>query len=277
MNESNVILTGLPRGGTTLVCYLLNQLPDIVALHEPMDIKAMTRLKKPPLMMDYIERFFAETRRSLLERHVAPSKNSNGRIVPNPYSDAYSENGVRKGRSPLGEVYFDKPLSDDFMLCVKHPAAFTALLPVLVKRFPCYAIVRNPLSVLASWNSVAMPPREGRSPTIERIDKHFRYELKHFEDRFDRQIYLITWYFKQYKLYLPESAIFRYEDVIASGGRALQTITPEALTLNETFTNKNKNPLYDSDLMALLARKLLAVDGAAVWDFYTREQIMELV
>jgi hypothetical protein len=33
----NVLLTGLPRSGTTLMCHLLNKLPHSVALHEPMD------------------------------------------------------------------------------------------------------------------------------------------------------------------------------------------------------------------------------------------------
>jgi hypothetical protein len=34
--RANVVLTGLPRSGTTLVCRLLNKLPDTVALHEPL-------------------------------------------------------------------------------------------------------------------------------------------------------------------------------------------------------------------------------------------------
>lgn len=34
-NRANVVLTGLPRSGTTLACRLLNLLPDTVALHEP--------------------------------------------------------------------------------------------------------------------------------------------------------------------------------------------------------------------------------------------------
>jgi hypothetical protein len=36
MSENDVVLTGLPRSGTTLTCHLLNKLPDTVALHEPM-------------------------------------------------------------------------------------------------------------------------------------------------------------------------------------------------------------------------------------------------
>src|SRR5689334_16285425 len=35
--DRDVLVTGLPRSGTTLTCHLLQKLPDTVALHEPMD------------------------------------------------------------------------------------------------------------------------------------------------------------------------------------------------------------------------------------------------
>ena len=34
----NVLVTGTPRSGTTLICSLVNKLPDTVALHEPMNV-----------------------------------------------------------------------------------------------------------------------------------------------------------------------------------------------------------------------------------------------
>lgn len=36
MNDNDIILTGVPRSGTTLACLLLSKLPDVVALNEPM-------------------------------------------------------------------------------------------------------------------------------------------------------------------------------------------------------------------------------------------------
>jgi len=35
-NPHNIILKEIPRSGTTLVCHLINKLPNFVALHEPM-------------------------------------------------------------------------------------------------------------------------------------------------------------------------------------------------------------------------------------------------
>jgi hypothetical protein len=58
-----------------------------------------------------------------------------------------------------------KELDHDFLLVVKDPPMFTALLPVLAQRFP--TVVLNPLAVLASWNSVDVPARGGRVPKAD--------------------------------------------------------------------------------------------------------------
>jgi hypothetical protein len=72
---------------------------------------------------------------------------------------------------------------------------FTALLEGLTHCFPTYALVRNPLSVLASWNSVALPVRQGRLPMAERLDPSLRRMLRRRSDRFERQICLLGWFF----------------------------------------------------------------------------------
>ena len=49
--------------------------------------------------------------------------------------------------------------------------AFAALLGRLSERFECFAIVRNPLATLASWNSLDwFPLKDGHSPIGEKLD-----------------------------------------------------------------------------------------------------------
>jgi hypothetical protein len=68
-----------------------------------------------------------------------------------------------------------KELRPDFQLIIKQPRLFTALLPTLAKQFPCYAVVRNPLSVMASRRSLkSNKKREG--PDLS--SKWFAEELK---------------------------------------------------------------------------------------------------
>lgn len=52
---------------------------------------------------------------------------------------------VRDNVMEKGKVEVRKDLEHDFDLVVKHLTMFTALLPALVERFPCYVTIRNPL------------------------------------------------------------------------------------------------------------------------------------
>jgi hypothetical protein len=122
---------------------------------------------------------------------------------------------------------------------------FSGLLPLLKRRFPCYAIVRNPLAVLASWESYDRSTRAGRQPAAERYDVGLRHTLDSIEDRVERQLYLLSWYFERFVRELPEAHVIRYEDLVSSGGRALSVVTPSAESLNAPLSNWNVNPAYD--------------------------------
>jgi hypothetical protein len=63
---------------------------------------------------------------------------------------------------------------------------FTALLPALLRRFPTFAVVRNTLSVLTSWNSVDIPARQGRVPKAELYDPDLVRRMTVIEDRLER-------------------------------------------------------------------------------------------
>ena len=81
--------------------------------------------------------------------------------------DAKGAKGGGDGGSGDDGVSDDKELTEDFLLVVKHPAAFSAMLPTLSQHYPCFAAVRNPISVLGSWNSVAYPIHRGHIPAAD--------------------------------------------------------------------------------------------------------------
>ena len=66
----NVLITGTPRSGTTLLCSLLNKVPDTVALHEPMNVWDFPKCKDAQAIADVIESFCTETRASLREHSL---------------------------------------------------------------------------------------------------------------------------------------------------------------------------------------------------------------
>jgi hypothetical protein len=280
VNRTNVVLTGLPRSGTTLTCRLLNTLPDTVTLHEPIAPGKFAGMEDERAVLDGVERFFRRMRRMIRRQKVALSKNVGGKITDNAYEQERSGSGLRTQtggrRTEKGKVVVEKELNRGFLLVIKQPALFSALLPVLAQRFPCYAIVRNPLSVLASWNSVDHKVREGHSRGAELYDERLRRELASTEDRVGRQLLLLSWWYERFYTTLHEDHIIRYEDIVGSGGGTLAAITPAAKTLHESLSSQNLNALYDHAGMRELGSRLLWSEGA-YWRYYTRESVEKLI
>jgi hypothetical protein len=276
MINNNVLITGTPRSGTTLTCHLLNKLPDTVALHEPMTIRQLAESNDHEDVCRSIKRFCDEQRESIHERGRAISKNVGGAITDNHVGASRTEAGLRQSIASKGEIIIDKQLSQDFMLIIKHPAAFTAVLEGLVKHFPVYAVVRNPLATLAAWSSVAFRVQRGYASAAERLNPGLRAKLAAIDNNLDRQIYLLGWFHGQYRRCLPDQSIIRYESVIESGGRALSIVQPEAKDLNELLESRNTSEHYDYQGMLRIGERLLDSEGA-YWEFYTKESVERLL
>ncbi len=251
MNDLNVCLTGLPRAGTTLTCKLLNKLPDTLALHEPMKSSAFSKANKANAICAAVENFFEETRCAIDASNTVVAKKNGGR---------------------RREKVLRRQLQSPFTLCLKHPAAFTALLPELAQSFRCYAIIRNPLSVLGSWNRVEMSVQDGHSPAAEMLNPDLTQRLARLPDKTARQIALLSWYFEQYSRYLSHEKLLRYEDMIASGGKSLRAVSASAEQLVEPLKSRNRKKRYGYELMQELGEKLLRSDGA-YWQFYSKESV----
>jgi hypothetical protein len=276
MRERDIILTGIPRSGTTLVCWLLNQLPHVVALVEPWLGWRFALTRNPERACQEVVRFFGRARLKILTGRSVFSHRVYGEVPTNTIEERRREGSLRRSQARLGRIRLPKEVAPDFRLVVKHVGVFTALLEGLTHCFPTYALVRNPLSVLASWNSVALPVRQGRLPMAERLDPSLRRMLRRRSDRFERQICLLSWFFETYRRVLPPSAVLRYEDIVQSGGRALGAIIPEAARLDVPLQSRNVSPLYDPSLVRALGERLLRADGS-YWEFYSREDVERLL
>ncbi len=293
----NVVIAGIPRSGSTLACHLLNRFPNTVALHEPFSLSGFRRWPILPVGTEEallgIENFFASARASLRERGEVVSKHANGQIPDNPIGEGGGAaslrtlvrrvarrlgdgRALRRGRVVRGLVRVGKPLSDDFLLCVKHPSIFTGLLPRLLDRYPCFATVRNPVAVLGSWNSIEFAVSDGRSRAAERLDPQLHRRLDRCANRGERQLRLLDWYFERIASWLPRERILRYEDVVATGGTVLARIAGTATGVHKPLESRNRSAEYDSTLVLALGERLLASPGA--WsDFYSPRSLERLL
>lgn len=266
----NVIITGVARGGTTLSCNLLNLLPDVVALHEPLDVLKFGNLKDDEIILR-IDEFVTEQRKSLLSNGTAKSKSFNGRVPQNHLDDALDRvTGQRRRLINGDEIKCEKPLSDAFTLCIKHPMLFTALLDRLVGRYECFAIIRNPLSVLMSWETAGMAVSDGWAPAAENVDPVLAAVLAAAGGPLDRKLLLLSWIFDRYKM-LPPDQIIRYEDIVATGGRALASISGAAADLDQNLETRNARHA-SAESFGRYASLLISFAGAYL-DFYSAADI----
>jgi len=277
MNLNNIVITGLPRSGTTLVCHLLNKVDNAVALHEPIKIKSFNDLSEAQIFNHIID-FFDSTRSRITQHKQAISLLVNDEVPDNHMSCSRdSRTGLRQKSAGAEKGLFEikKDLDENFKLYIKHNAIFSHLLTRLQKRFSCYAVIRNPLSLLASWNSVQLPINRGHIPAAERINPELATLLTQTDGVIDRQIIIMSWFFEQFSS-LPDDQVIRYEDVVTSGGKVLKQLLPSAKVLNESLQNKNLNDLYDHQLMLKHGKKLLASEGI-MWDYYHKSDVEKLM
>jgi hypothetical protein len=271
----DIVLTGIARSGTTLTCSLLNGLPRCVALHEPMRPKTLAGLDFPEGYLSAVGSFFSAERETLLAGGLARSKAIGGSVPDNPYGSSKDRQGLRRSMVEGRGIHVDKPLEPGFRLVIKHPALFTATLAALQTRFPCYAVVRNPLASMLSWHTIQSRVNRGRIQDAEAFDAGLKASLDAEPDVIERQVTIIRWSLARYATLLPPGHVIRYEELVASRGRALAVIDPEAASLDEPLENRNANPIYDASMVRRIADRLLA-DPSIYAGFYTASDIADL-
>ncbi len=277
-NEHNIVITGPGRSGTTLTCHLLNKLPNTIALAEPLTPSRFEeQMPDHEAVCDELEKVYRRMRRKALKRGVVRSKHVGGIVPDNTKGHV---DGVRQRIAVKGNIPVNKDLDEDFFLAIKQPGMFTALLPSLAKRFPCYAIVRNPLAIIASSGSLQARKR-GKNPSAKlRYDAHLRRQVEESQkagvDKLGQRLQRMHYNFERYETSLPRENIIRYEDLCASGGKALRVIVSAAAELDEPLESKNANPLYDREKIFTIGDRLLQSEGA-YWNFYSKKDVEEIM
>lgn len=274
LNSPDIVLTGIPRGGTTLACRLLGEAEDTLALFEPMPVMALPEDHDAALAE--VVRYFRKTRQRALTEGRVRSKHREGRVPDNPYGKRGHDGGVRPWLADLGDIDVGKPLSSSFRLVIKHNAAFAALLPVLAARFTVIGVVRNPLAVLASWRSVDLAVSHGRLPAGEHLDPSLATALAAQPDVLRRQVLLLDWFFERLLSWVAPTRLIRYEQTVADGGLALRAAAglPTTPTLVSLHSRNTSDQYAAGEVASLL--DALRLHGRACWRCYTVGEVEAL-
>jgi len=133
--STNFIITGIPRSGTTLLCNLVNRIPNIVCFNEVAQAYDVPRLPA----------FFIEMYQKLMTGQLVPMDvDKDGEIITDTQNQPdHRHNGhfftVDPGKSLVVGSKINWPYLDQIDT---------------IKGFgyETFAVVRNPLYVIASWN-----------------------------------------------------------------------------------------------------------------------------
>jgi hypothetical protein len=251
---NDILLTGLPRSGTTLLCACINTLVDCLALAEPMSPPTHGNVEEA---LEFISAFLGATRvRALRDRRVTTKSTVLGLNTENWFEAPTPSGRLRVTSEKMNDLALDKALTPNFKLIVKQPGFFTALAERLTDYYPVYAMVRHPLAVLASWQTVDMPINRGRWPVAEAFSQHLRSALEALAAPLDRQVFILRWCFEVYQR-LPRERVIRYEDLVTSPTTTLFKIAGAASSSNYPFHVEDLKIRYPSVNLPALAQVLL--------------------
>jgi len=164
---------------------------------------------------DFVSRLcreFETVRRTILSGgSVLDRRRADGAPVTDYFSDPLSD-GRRELAVTTRGIHRSR-LSPDFVLGVKHNALYTAVLPEIVQsgRFRVIAIIRDPVSVLMSWQMLDLPISRGRLPAGERFWPELAALGRADLDLTDKQIRICDLLLYRYGQLADRIAVIPYE------------------------------------------------------------------
>lgn len=135
----DVLITGLPRSGTSYLCAAVHNVRECVAINEPEEIFAhLANSACPSGMSDY----YRQLRSDIEAGRPIVNKMRDGRFIEDTAEGIHEERYVPSVSGPA------------FLLATKNTLAYLARLPLLERSMPaatCVACIRHPVDTVASW------------------------------------------------------------------------------------------------------------------------------
>jgi hypothetical protein len=219
----DLIITGVPRSGTTLAAAIIDQTPNCLCLSEPDNhVDLMNGAASPEDFVSRLCREFETVRRTILSGgSVLDRRRADGAPVTDYFSDPLPDG--RRELAVTTRGIHRSGLSPDFVLGAKHNALYTAVLPEIVQsgRFRVVAIIRDPVSVLVSWQMLDLPISRGRLPAGERFWPELAALGRADLDLTDKQIRICNLLLYRYGQLADRIAVIPYEVFTADPAQLL--------------------------------------------------------
>jgi hypothetical protein len=242
----DIIITGVPRSGTTLAAAILDQAPDCFCLSEPEEhVALMQRSRSGNDFVDRLEEAFSSTRAVLFAGGaVTDRREPTGRPVTNYYA---AKTHARRRQPAFTVRPVSRPgLSSEFRLGIKHNALYTAVLPEIArrKRFKIIVIVRNPTDVIASWESLDLPVSRGELPAADRYWPEMHQLTKSNTPLLEKQMLMYELMCRRFLDLRERVAIVRYEDMVQRPELLLEAAGISGVRAEHPSAIKIQKPLH---------------------------------
>ncbi len=247
----DVIITGVPRGGTTLASAIVDGLPDTVCLNEPGWHNAKVARTSDDFAR-WVANDFDTLRARLLKGHPIPDRRAADNTAVTNY---YTVDAGRNMANTFEIVPFVRTgLSQNFTLAIKHNGPYLAVLPqfVAMKRFKIVAIVRNPLEVIASWRRLSLPISRGQMPNATPFWPEMANIVAQEHDLLVRQVKMYDEMCRRVHSLKDHIHILPYETLVSKPQLLAEYIGKDAPP-SDTLVEKLEREIPDSEKEQILS------------------------
>jgi len=137
----DIVITGIPRSGTSYLCGLLNKVKNNIVINEPDRLSILLSASADPIVAaDY----YKMVRERVLSGKQIENKMIDGSII--------EDTALRQNF----EMYYPDYENEAFSLCTKNTLGYLSRLdkfPKVMPNAPIFACIRNPIDTIASWKT----------------------------------------------------------------------------------------------------------------------------
>jgi len=243
----NLIISGIPRSGTTLVASLINNMNGGICLSEPNNhVKWIAISKNRQDYTDRIEKDFFNIRDRIQRREKIYNRvKKDGSVITNYFNERGKRRYVLR---PIDykDIFNGELVEEEIILGFKHNAHYTSVLPELVERhIGIILIIRNPISTLLSWRRLNLPISKGRLPAGERFWPKLKEISLSSKNLLTKQTKIYNEFCRVYFEYekLDNVLLVKYEDVLKNKDILYDVFKREKIK-NINIKDMNNNPNY---------------------------------
>lgn len=269
----NILITGIPRSGTSLVSSLVAKNSDSVVFSEPDWLKEI-RLESHncKVFATNLSSMISILRSNVINGIPLKLKyNKETLSIPSNYYLRNKSDNLIIDKKEI-EVVFDKHYAHN-PFYIKSNAQFTSCLNELIQtnKFKIFCIIRNPISCIMSWRSLNIPVSHGSMKVAEKYSNSFRDKTKNLQGLLRKQAAIIDWHYQIYTKYAEYIKIIKYEELVSNTKTIIERITDSTALDIPELKSKNKSSNYNLEEVSLIVNQLKKT-GEFYKEFYPNLQ-----